>query len=43
MGYLKKIEEISDKKGKDVEEVLTEPFHSLYKKYSILIKDESKK
>ena len=41
-GIFKKIEEIADKKGKDVEEVLTEPFHSLYKKYSILIKDESK-
>ena len=41
-GIFKKIEEIADKKGKDVEEVLTEPFHSLYKKYSILIKDENK-
>ena len=41
-GIFKKIEEISDKKGKDIEEVLTAPFHSLYKKYSILVKDESK-
>ena len=41
-GIFEKIEEIADKKGKDIEEVLTAPFHSLYKKYSILVKDESK-
>ena len=40
-GIFEKIEEIADKKGKDIEEVLTAPFHSLYKKYSILVKDES--
>ena len=41
-GIFEKIEEIANKKNKNVTDVLTKAFHNIYGKYSDLSKDESK-
>ena len=41
-GIFEKIEEVADKKNKNVTDVLTKAFYNIYGKYSDLSKDESK-
>ena len=41
-GIFEKIEEVANKKNKNVTDVLTKAFHNIYGKYSDLSKDESK-
>ena len=41
-GIFEKIEEVANKKNKNVTDVLTKAFHNIYGKYSNLSKDESK-
>ena len=41
-GIFEKIEEVANKKNKNVTDVLTKAFHNIYEKYSNLSKDESK-
>jgi len=41
-GIFEKIEEVANKKNKNVTDVLTKAFHNIYEKYSNLLKDESK-
>ena len=41
-GIFEKIEEVANKKDKNVTDVLTKAFHNIYGKYSDLSKDESK-
>ena len=41
-GIFKKIEEVANKKNKNIEDVLTKAFYNIYVKYSNLTKDESK-
>ncbi len=41
-GIFEKIEEVANRKNKNVTDVLTKAFHNIYEKYSNLLKDESK-
>ena len=41
-GIFEKIEEVANKKNKNVTDVLTKAFHNIYEKYSNLSKDENK-